>query len=139
MSGKQMAARMTLIKYVEKKIKEMPSGLEREILSRLRYQVGKDSAVPRETLLAMVKVSGFPITDRVLRDQINALKKDEYPICSTGGTGGGYYFAANWAELEEYIEHELISRIADLSEQRKALQIGGKKLWGENSPQIPLI
>jgi len=139
MSRKELLARVTLIKHLNKRIKEMPSGLDREILSRLRYQIGKDNAVPRETLLAMVKVSGFPITDRVLRDQINALKKDEYPICSTGGVGGGYYFAEDWAELEEYIEHELISRIADLSEQRKALQLGAKKLWGENSPQINLL
>jgi hypothetical protein len=136
---KELLARVTLIKYVEKRIKEMPSGLDREILSYLRYHIGKDSAIPREGLLAMVRSSGFPITDRVLRDQINTLKKDEYPICSTGGVGGGYYFAKDWTELEEYIEHELISRIADLSEQRKALQLGAKKLWGVNSPQIGLL
>jgi len=126
-------------RFIEKKTKDMPSSLGRTILSILRYHFGKHNAIARKALLIRVNIAGWSPGDRGLRDEINALKKNEYLICSSGGVGGGYYFAENWDELEEYIERELISRIVDLSEQRKALQLGGKKLWGENSPQIPLI
>ena len=133
-----MTEKTTVGKFVEDSTKDMPSGIDRTILGILMYHVGKENAISRDELLVKSKLS-WDISDRGLRDQINSLKKSEFLICSTGGVGGGYYLAQNWDELEDYIGHELLSRIKDLSEQRKSLQLGGKKLWGENSPQIDLL
>ena len=70
----------------------------------------------------------------MVRMTIQALRKDGHPICSTGGEDGGYWMAANWAELDEYLEREVRSRALDLLEQEKALKSAGEKLWGRYSP-----
>ena len=78
----------------------LPSGLDRALLSILRFHIGRESA---------------------------------------GGRGGGYYIARNWQELEDFIGQELRPRAMDLLEQEKALKVGAKREFGENSTQLGLI
>jgi hypothetical protein len=117
----------------------LPSGLDRALLSIFRYHQGKENAIPRDDLLEMLKMHGWKTSDRVMRAQINLLRKDGHLICSAGGHGGGYYIARDWSELEDYIGQELRPRAMDLLEQEKALKIGARREWGENSTQLGLI
>ena len=117
----------------------LPSGLDRALLSVLRYHIGRDNAIPRTDLLEMLKTHGWTEPDRTVRAQINLLRKQGHLICSCGGHGGGYYIARDWSELEDYIGQELRPRAMDLLEQEKALKVGAKREWGENSTQMGLI
>ena len=117
----------------------LPSGLDRALLSILRYHRGRGNALPRKDLLWTLKQDGWAVTDRAMRIQINLLRKDGHLICSAGGHGGGYYIARDWSELEDYIGQELHPSAMDLLEQKKALRLGAKREWGENSTQITLL
>ena len=117
----------------------LPSGLDRAILSILRYHKGRENAIPRDDLLEMLKMHGWSPVDRSVRAQINLLRKDGHLICSAGGHGGGYYLARDWSELEDYIGQELKPRALDLLEQEKALRLGGRREWGINSSQLGLL
>ena len=117
----------------------LPSGLDRALLSILRYHRGRGNALPRKDLLWTLKQDGWAVTDRAMRIQINLLKKQGRPICGASGIGGGYYLARNWKELLEYINTELHPRAMDLLEQEKALRLGAKREWGENSTQMGLL
>ena len=117
----------------------LPSGLDRALLSILRYHIGRDNAIPRDNLLERLKSMGWRTGDRLMRAQINLLRKDGHLICSAGGHGGGYYIARDWGELEDYIGQELRPRAMDLLEQEKALKTGAHREWGENSAQLGLL
>ena len=111
----------------------------RALHSILQFHRGKENAIPRTDLLEKLKMAGWDTGDRTMRGQINLLKKQGALICSCGGTGGGYYIAGNWKELMEYINTELRPRAMDLLEQEKALKVGAKREWGENSTQMGLL
>ena len=105
----------------------------------IRYHVGKENAIPRDRLLEKLKLAGWDTSDREMRSQINLLRKQGALICSCGGHGGGYYLARDWSELEDYIGQELRPRAMDLLEQEKALKVGAKREFGENSTQLGLL
>ena len=109
----------------------------RALMSTLKFHVGRDNAIPRSALLEHMKP--FSICDRVMRAQINLLRKQGALICSCGGHGGGYYLARDWNELEDYIGNELHPRAMDLLEQEQALKVGAKREWGENTSQLGLL
>lgn len=115
-------------------IDELPAGLDRAMLRVLCFHVGRATAIGRQDLVQALKAHGFKVHERAARAAINQLRKAGYPICSTGGEEGGYWYAANWTELMEYIEREIHSRAMDLLEQEGALREMGKKRWGEYSP-----
>ena len=117
----------------------LPSGLDRALLSILRFHIGKDNAISRDDLLEMLKMHGWETGDRAVRLQINLLRKQGVLICSCGGRNGGYYLARDWSELLDYINAELHPRAMDLLEQEAALKVGAKREWGENSPQMGLL
>ncbi len=108
---------------VKQMIAEMPVGLDRVLLRILSYHVGFDAAISRKRLLCELNNNGFKMKDdRPARLCINQLRKKGVPICSSGGDGGGYWLAANNAELDEFISHELHPRAMDLLEQEKAMR-----------------
>jgi hypothetical protein len=113
----------------------LPMGLERAVARVLLYHIGRERAISREGLVAALAMSGFKVSEREARAAINELRKQGRPICSTGGEKGGYWWAANWEELNEYIERELHSRAMDLLEQERALRAEAEKEWGRFSPQ----
>lgn len=115
---------------------DLPPGLERSIMRILQWHVGRAKAISRDALLEGLVECGFRVTDRVARAQINELRKLGHVICSAGGEGGGYWLAADWAELIEYHEMELHSRAMDLLEQEKAQKRTAEMLWGRFSPGV---
>ena len=62
------------------------------------------------------------IQDRPIRQAINELRHQGFPICSSS-SGSGYWWAKDTSELYEFIHREIEPRIADLSEQRKAMML----------------
>jgi hypothetical protein len=80
---------------------------------------------------------GFPMKDdRPMRECINELRKRGQFICSAGGHKGGYWLAADPAELQDYIDRELHPRAVDLLEQEKALRAAADKQWGYIANQM---
>lgn len=108
----------------------IPEVVDRAIILILSRHVGRDRSLPRQELLDQVKDNGYKINDRSLRLAINRIRKSGVPICSTGGQSGGYWTAAGWQELNEYLDNEVRSRITDLKDQEKALVAFGLYHWG---------
>lgn len=109
---------------------EYPPGLEKSVYQVLFERTGRDNAISRRALLSLVQSCHPKTTDRQLRACVNKLRKDGVMICSTGGEDGGYWMAANWDELSEYLDREVISRLTDLAEQKSALVKAGESRWG---------
>lgn len=114
---------------METYIQGLPVGLERAVLRALVFRVGQENTIGRNDLLALVKAHAR--NERDMRLAINQLRKDGFPICSTGGKHGGYWLAGSAAELDAYMDRELKSRIKDQQEQLNALIRTRKAMWGE--------
>jgi hypothetical protein len=114
---------------------KLPYNVHVAILRVLEFYIGRTNSIGRGDLVAAIGLLGFRVSEREVRQCINDLRKDGHPICSTGGEGGGYWMAANWDDLNEYLEREVISRISDLSDQARALRKAARQRWGEYSPQ----
>ena len=112
-------------------IQTLDPGLDRAVLRALQYHVGQGASIRRRDLVNSVKHYIPDVRDRAIRLTINRLRKDGFPICSTGGVDGGYWIAANPAELDEYITRELKSRALDLHEQIEALNSTRRAMWGD--------
>jgi hypothetical protein len=111
-------------------VDNLPPGLDRAVLRVIGFHTGIDSAISRADLVSEVARMGFKVHERVLRLTINQLRKRGHLICSTGGSGGGYFVPANWEELQEYLSREVHARAMDLLEQEKALRESAEKRWG---------
>lgn len=122
-------------------IADLPPGLDRTVLQILAQCVGREQALNRAQLLTMVQAMPGckTVSDRTLRLCINQLRKRGQPICSTGGSDGGYWIAHDWEELNEYMELELHSRAMDLLEQETAMRHGAEQRWGVFSKQYKLF
>lgn len=120
-------------------IDEMPPGLGRAILRILSVRVGQANAISRPDLLLALKSLGFDVDERPARARINLLRKAGHPICSTGGSKGGYWWAANWVELRSFLDDEVLPRAYDLLEQERALRKYGEQTWGPEPLQIKLF
>lgn len=116
---------------IEKLIEGLPPGLERVVLRVLQYHVGQDQAIRRGDLVRDVRYYLGRANERAIRATINLLRKDGFPICSTGGVDGGYWIAAAPEELDEYLNREVKARVKDLQAQLNALTRTMKELWGE--------
>lgn len=118
---------------LESIIDRFPEGLDQTVIRILMRHQGRENKITRKDLLRAINVSGFPkVDDRSLRALINVLRKSGEMICSAGGTNGGYWLAADYAELDEFIQRELHPRAMDLLEQEKALTTSGRERWGSN-------
>jgi hypothetical protein len=120
-------------------VKGLPAGAERALLRVLSFHKGREQAISRGELVEALRSHGFKLHERAIRALINQLRKDGQPICSTGGEDGGYWLAANWDELNDYLDREVHSRAMDLLEQEKALRSTGEKLWGALKRQMGLF
>lgn len=116
-------------------IDRLPPGLERAMLRVLSFHQGRGNAIGRGELVNALRRHGFAVSEREMRLQVNLLRKQGQPICSTGGAEGGYWLAANWDELVEYLDREVHSRAMDLLEQEKALRAEAERRWGRFSAE----
>ena len=120
---------------VKNLVDELPPGAERALLRVLSFHTGREQAIGRRELVEALRGHGFKLHERAVRALINELRKEGQPICSTGGEDGGYWLAAGWGELNEYLEREVRARAMDLLEQERALRQAGERQWGSESKQ----
>lgn len=107
------------------------TGLDRAIVEVLSGHVGREKAMPRGQLVRRVRMySNFKtVNERQIRMAIQELRNaGKALICSTGGVKGGYWIAAGWDDVEEFIENELEPRALGLLQTKKAmLSAAGQK------------
>lgn len=119
-----------------------PDGmLEKKLLEILELHTGIDQAITRKKLVGLLVSVGalsreaqYITNERRTRDAVNALRKKRYPICSTGGHGGGYWLAASAQEGVDYLDNEVRPRLKDLREQELAIEAAIREMW----PQLGL-
>ena len=112
--------------------KSFPPGLERAVLRILEDHRGRENATPMHQLLEQLALLGFKFYDsRPVRAAISQLRKDGYLLCSAAAADGGHFVATNPAEINDFIERELNSRISDLAETKSALKTASRDAFGE--------
>lgn len=116
-------------------IDELPPGLERALLRILSFRVGKSQAIKKRELLNELRLHGYRIHERLVRDLMSDLRDRGEMICSASGAGGGYYLPGDWDELEEYFGTELHPRAMALLNQEKAMRKTAENRWGVYSKQ----
>lgn len=90
--------------------------MEDTILDYLqRHAQGKQNGVKARTLKVL-----FKVTEREVRDVVNTLRAEGYPICSGNQ---GYYFAATEDELKVTIQ-QLRSRVNQINNAIHGLSSG---------------
>lgn len=115
--------------------------LETAVIDALQKRaLGREHAIERPALVEyLVEIGALAggnarTDDRKLRSAINSLRKQGWPICSTGGVKSpGYWLAYDLAELDEYINRELIPRISDMRDQVAAMRKGAGRMWGHGA------
>ena len=98
-------------------------GLNESVLHAIQKRVEAENTISRDNLVSLINGCYVAAGERAIRQAINDLRHEGYPICSTGGTDGGYWWAKDANELYEFIHREIEPRMADLSEQRKAMML----------------
>ena len=73
----------------------------------------------------------YRITDRAFRRCVQVLRLSGYPVISTSEEGSEYRRARNAAELDDFLERELISRARDIEEQIRALREAAPAHFGQ--------
>ncbi len=111
--------------------------LEKSVLLILSFHVGRKNSISGARLLFELQCQGFKINEtRYFREAINNLRKQGFPIGSTGGTKGGYWMCSGWEELQPMLQVQFHDFAMDLLEQEKAMRKGAARMWG---PQISIV
>lgn len=112
-------------------------GLIQDLKNIFRQAVGKENAVPRDRLVNMLARwktgNGF---ERQVRAAILELRQNGWLICSTGGISGGYWLAANWEEVTEFITREYHSRAMSMLDTEKKMKQAAQEKWGPEQPRM---
>jgi len=105
--------------------------LEKAVLLILSFHVGRKKAIKGTRMLFELNAQGFDLKEtRYFREVINNLRKQGWPIGSTGGIKGGYWMCESWAELEPFLKVQFHDFAMDLLEQEKAMRNGAARYWG---------
>jgi len=113
--------------------------LKDAVLQLLTPRVGREHAISRKDLLVFLMQNGVRFGDeREVRMAIHALRREGNMILSTGGAGGGYWLAAAWGELNEYLDREVRPRAVDLLDQERILRAEAERTWGVEQFALPL-
>ena len=83
--------------------------------------LGRLAAKTNAALRDVLKINGIVITDAVLREHVNAIRKSD-PNKMLCGEHKGYYWAENEEEANEYLS-SLGARIGEMQEVFRALSI----------------
>lgn len=92
------------------------------IVSHLSSHRGRDKALRRSSLLAMLNAEGFDIEDRYLRKVFALLIEEGYPFGSSSDEDSGGYFVILDREDLNLATAELVKRIAALSHRKKKIE-----------------
>lgn len=117
-------------------ITNMPAGIDRGIVSVLRFHVGKERAIQKGEILEDMKRMGHYCHERQFRERIHELRRQGWLIASL--SADGYYLVANKIEYSEFRDSEFTARIDDLSITRSAMDTAAKQQFGE-AVQVGLL
>ena len=111
------------------------------VLYILNFHHGHAQAISRDEFLHQLLAHGQGAVDeRDLRSVIHDLRTEGNLIISSGGIKGGYWMAAGWEEVEEYLDHEVHARAMDLLEQERIIRHSAALEFGPKpSPQMELL
>lgn len=107
-------------------VRSMPAGLERAVLSVLRFHVGEINHHGKQNLIHDLERMGFgrgqpwSTVERQVREVIGKLRDQGIPVCSSSGEGG-YFIASCWDEFDRFIGQEIDARIVSLGERKAAM------------------
>ena len=111
--------------------------LERAMTLLLAHHIGRENAMSGNFILSELQAQGINISEtRYFREVINKLRKEGWPIGSTGGIKGGYWLCKDWCELDSFLKVQIHDFAMDLLEQEKAMRNGAARMWGS---QMSLI
>lgn len=112
----------------------LPPGLRDLVAAVLTRCVGRDKYISRAALVSEVQLHNPEfryIDERLVRRAISELRKSgQALVCSTGGAKGGYWLAADWGELMDFLEAEINPRAMDLLETQKAMKEAAGRKFG---------
>lgn len=102
--------------FYEELIRSMPAGLERAVLSVLRFHIGKENAVSKKQLLADLTRLGFHQHERQVRECIEGLRNHGHLIGASSGEGGYFIMATDeewqaWYAEETSRAQKILSRL----------------------------
>lgn len=118
-------------------MEEEAQRLEKAVLLILSFHVGRKNVISGSRLLFELQSKGFKINEtRYFREAINNLRKQGFPIGSTGGKNGGYWLCSGWDELQPMLKVQFYDFAMDLLAQESAMRKGAARMWG---PQMSLI
>ena len=111
--------------------------IEAETMQVLQEHKGEKNRISRDALRREVSSrSHLPVSDRLLRKVIERLRTDNTAgayICSST-SGGGYYIAASFEELEAYLGSEDRRAKTILVRNSKQRQRAGMRMRNTNLP-----
>lgn len=123
------------MKMYEQIIKNMPPGLERAVLRVLSFHVGRERAIKLPELTRQVaRITGMDYGEslkRQVRGCVAGMRKEGHLICAAHTSDGGYFLAANLAEVTEFLEGDLNARIRDMSETVRSMRRAAHERWGD--------
>jgi len=115
-----------------------PPEMEAALLAIFERHVGKKNSILRGPLLWKLTTMQVHSNERAMRECIKQLRRKGHLICSLPGADGGYYYAENQAEYEEFDRLEFGAKIADMNATRQAMQAAAQRIFSE-AVQMELI
>lgn len=107
--------------YYEKLLDDMAPGLERAVLSILRFHIGQAEAIEKDPLILTLENGGFRLKDeRQVRLAIVRLRKAGVPVCSSSAEAG-YFLPATYQEFSEFVSREYWKKVKDMTETALAM------------------
>lgn len=103
------------------------------VLRVLQGAIGRSAAISRKDLVRMVRTSPSHrnVSERQVRLAINEIRNSGAAlVLSTGGWSGGYWLAASYAELDEFISSEIDPRALGLLATKNAMLSAAHRLLG---------
>jgi hypothetical protein len=104
--------------------------LEQLVLVVLAFHVGAGKLIQQADFEQELRLRNFTGDFRDAREAMNRLRHRGHPICAKAGKGGGYFLAACWEELEEFLVREFHAKAMDMLEQESAMRKEATRMWG---------
>lgn len=112
------------------------------LLRTIQEHVGEENAISQEELLKEMRGHFEHVSNRDMRDQIMYLRFNVFAgawICSKTSTGGGYYIAADDAELKKYYDSEKKRALMIISKIEKQIRRASPVLAGQLGMKVSFL
>ena len=111
--------------------------LQAAVFDVLRHHRGRGHAIKLTGIIAELTIRGVLVgistanAERRVRDAIHELRNQGDLICSVASSDGGYFIAADKAEVVEFVESEIQPRISDLAHTKTAILEAARRQFGD--------